>query len=168
MKTLHTSSQFAFLLIGPILACWPAASSSAQTTRPARSPLVRIVDLDVGESIDAVLHDESKARVKLLEVTEQRDEVARAVRASQVRVEVNGQPVQLTCATYHLPVTVAGVQIDCPCTRAYAQNDARERMGPEKSGQAAALAGRIAAVRAGSLQVSSRAAMVCQRHPNGQ
>lgn len=112
-------------------------------TQPSRSPLVRIVDLDVGESLDATLHDGSKARLKLLEVTEQRDEVARAVRESPVRVEVNGEPVQLACATYHLPVTAAGIQLDCPCTRAYTQGDpengwgltkaARLRLWPAKS-----------------------------------
>ena len=34
-------------------------------------------------------------------------------------VEVNGQAVTLVSATYHLPVTVAGVQIDCPVTKGH-------------------------------------------------
>jgi murein DD-endopeptidase MepM/ murein hydrolase activator NlpD len=133
MRTSRTPRPIVFLLIGPIVTCCAAALSPAQTTQPARSPLVRIVDLDVGESAELRFCGDSKARIKLLEVTEHRDDVARAVRASQVRVEVNGQPVRLICATYHLPVTVAGVQIDCPCTRAYVQDDRENGWGLNKA-----------------------------------
>lgn len=32
------------------------------------------------------------------------------------RAEINGAVTNLVSATYHLPVTLAGVQIDCPWT----------------------------------------------------
>ena len=37
-------------------------------------------------------------------------------------VEVDGEKVTLVSANYRLPVTVAGVQIDCPVTKGYRQN----------------------------------------------
>src|SRR5262249_34004087 len=43
----------------------------------------------------------------------------------EVTVEVAGQKVTLVSANYRLPVTVAGVQIDCPVTKGYRQDNAR-------------------------------------------
>src|SRR5687767_3351010 len=77
-------------------------------------PLARKVDLDIGESQEIELWDATKAQVKLLDVQETRDSLRLAIREARVKVEVNGQVVDLTSATYHLPVTIAGVQIDCP------------------------------------------------------
>jgi hypothetical protein len=55
-----------------------------------------------------------------------------------VTVEVNGRKVTLPAATYHLPVTVGEVQIDCPITKGYVEHgnhwaldaDARLRLWP--------------------------------------
>ena len=96
---------------------------------PTRSPRVRVVDLDVGESAEVELCDGSKARVKLLAVEETRDPIRSAVRKAQAKVEVNGQAVELTSATYHLPTTVAGVQVDCPITRGYMTNSDQDHWG---------------------------------------
>jgi len=38
------------------------------------------------------------------------------------RIELNGQSLVLTSATYHLPVKFAGVQIDCPITKGHVAN----------------------------------------------
>jgi murein DD-endopeptidase MepM/ murein hydrolase activator NlpD len=106
-------------------------------------PLVRAVDLDVGQSTTIQLCDGSSATVKLLELNEARDDVRNAVRRAEVRVEVNGQPATLISATYNLPVTVGDVQIDCPITGGYLTNargnawalrrDARFRLWPAGS-----------------------------------
>jgi hypothetical protein len=66
------------------------------------------------------------------------------VRQARVRVEINGQSLVLTSATYHLPVKFAGVQIDCPITQGHVTNssegnawgllkDARLRLWPADS-----------------------------------
>ncbi len=89
----------------------------------AITPLVRTVDLNIGEVQEVELADGSKARVKLLDVQEIRDQLRHAVREARATVEVNGASVSLVSATYHLPVTAAGVQIDCPITRGYLVND---------------------------------------------
>ncbi|MCP4454425.1 MAG: hypothetical protein GY809_23460, partial [Planctomycetes bacterium] len=82
-------------------------------------PLVRVIDLDVGQTQRVTLHDGSTATVTLVSLSEQRDSIRRAVRRAQVEVKVNGQAVTLVSSTYHLPTTVGGVQIDCPVTRGY-------------------------------------------------
>src|SRR5207249_9983138 len=52
-----------------------------------------------------------------------------AVRRAEVRVEVGGESVSLVSANYRLPVTVAGVQIDCPVTKGYRQKTRRDEEG---------------------------------------
>ncbi len=122
----------------------PETPAAAQAFPKPIPPLMCAVDLDRGEAQEVELPDGSKARVRLLEVEETRDRVRRAVREARVRVEVNGSSLTLTSATYHLPVTIAGVQIDCPITRGYAdtrsrqnvwalQKDARLRLWPAGS-----------------------------------
>ena len=93
---------------------------------PAQTPLVRVADVNVGESQTIELHDGSRAAIKLLDLTETRDNVNNAVRRAVVTVEVNGQTVSLVSSTYHLPTTIAGVQIDCPVTRGYVQKSSKE------------------------------------------
>ncbi|OGG55515.1 MAG: hypothetical protein A3F84_29715 [Candidatus Handelsmanbacteria bacterium RIFCSPLOWO2_12_FULL_64_10] len=61
---------------------------NAISSRPTRTPLVRSVDLDIGESQEVELCDGKKATVRLLGVEETRDEVLSAVFAARVTVEV--------------------------------------------------------------------------------
>jgi murein DD-endopeptidase MepM/ murein hydrolase activator NlpD len=91
-----------------------------------RVPLLRAIELDVGESQEVVLCDGAKATVKLLDLKETRDELRGAVRHAEVTVEVNGERVTLTSAMYRLPQTVAGVRIDCPVTKGYQGNAHKE------------------------------------------
>jgi len=106
-------------------------------------PLVRTVELKVGGEQAVALSDGSRATVKLVGLQEKRDAVRDAVRRAEVTVEVNGEQATLVSATYHLPVTVGGVQIDCPATRGHLSNsggnpwflegDARLRLWPAGS-----------------------------------
>ena len=124
-----------------MLACFSAPSMLVAATF---EPLVRVVDLDVGETRQVILHDGTKATVTLLELAEKRDAVRSAVRRAQVRVKVNGQTASLVSSTYHLPTAAGSVQIDCPVTKGYVQNsskanawglvkDARLRLWPVNS-----------------------------------
>ncbi len=115
---------------------------AAQQPAPI-DPLVRVVDLNVGDETAVELVDGTTAKVKLLKLDEITDTVCFAVRKAVVTVEVNGVKTQLTSATYHLPREVGGVQIDCSITRGYVANsrnsawglkkDARLRLWPAKS-----------------------------------
>lgn len=86
----------------------------------------------IGESAQIKLADGSTANVKLLDVQEKRDSMAKAVREAKVKVEVNGAEAWLTSANYNLPQPVGGVQIDCPITSGYNADSGEDSWGLEK------------------------------------
>jgi murein DD-endopeptidase MepM/ murein hydrolase activator NlpD len=94
--------------------------------QPTLEPLLRAVDLSIGEGAEVVLCNGQKAKVKLLDLQESRDPLRRAIRRAKVLVEVNGQNLELNSANYRLPVSIAGVQIDCPVTRGYRENSEKD------------------------------------------
>jgi murein DD-endopeptidase MepM/ murein hydrolase activator NlpD len=108
------------------------AATSARAAEPTRIPLVRTLDLGVGETQSITLADGSKATVKLLSVDEQRDPIREAVRSARVKVEVNGAPVELATGNYYLPVAAGGVQVDCPITGGYRSNSNDDPWGLDK------------------------------------
>ena len=106
------------------------------------TPLLRTVDLNVGEMQKVQLCDGTSATVKLLALNEARDDVRGAVRRAEVVIEVNGERQILSAAFYRLPVDVGGIQIDCAVTRGCSppdknpwalDADARFRLWPEGS-----------------------------------
>lgn len=129
----------------PLLAL--LCSANLSVAEPARSALVallRTADLNVGESHEIELDGGKKAVVKLIDLKETRDELRNAVRVAEVTVEVNGRKATLVSGNYRLPVTVAGVRIDCPVTKGFREGtstgnvweldkDARLRVWPEGS-----------------------------------
>ncbi len=117
----------AFLVIGwglPLQAQPPATLQ----------PLLRAVDLNVGDAQEVELANGAKARVKLLDLKETRDDLRQAVRRAEVLVEVNGARASLVSANYRLPVLVGGVQIDCPITRGYRSNNSMSFLGKDPWG----------------------------------
>jgi PKD domain/Peptidase family M23 len=118
---------------GGLLLVFGTVSMAAGPPEPTRTPILRVVDLDIGESSQVTLADGKTASVKLLQLEETRDELRNALRRAQVRVEVNGQPVTLTSGNYNLPTSVAGVQIDCPITSGYLSNTKQDSWGLTKT-----------------------------------
>ncbi|MCD6393432.1 MAG: metalloendopeptidase, partial [Planctomycetes bacterium] len=112
-QSFHVISVvFVFLLVTcPLL--------QAKIPEPTIEPLVRVVDLDVGQTQEATLDNGQKVSVTLLDLKEKRDSVRNAVRKAQVKVRVNGEIVSMVSSTYHLPLTVGDVQIDCSVTKGY-------------------------------------------------
>lgn len=122
-------------------ALWAGADGEVEPPQP---PFIT-VDLDRNETYEVRLADGSRAKVKLLGVEETRDTLRSALRQARVTVEINGSQTTLTSGNYRLPVTVAGIQVDCPATKGLYQNhdkfedswgldkDARLRLWPEKS-----------------------------------
>jgi len=118
-------------------------SGLGQPPVPSKPPLVRVADLNVGETQVVELVAGKKVTVKLVNLTETRDPIRDAVRVAKVTVEVEGQSLTLSSGNYHLPRTIAGVQIDCPITKGYRANsntdpwglvkDARVRLWPAGS-----------------------------------
>src|SRR5438093_279369 len=130
-----------FSLVLLLVALSPAVAPGEEV----RKPLFRTVDLDRGEQQEVELSDGVKVKVKLVEVEEARDTLRSALRQARVKVEVNGVPVALVSANYRLPLTAAGLQIDCPATKGLYPNhdpfedswgldkDARLRLWPAGS-----------------------------------
>jgi len=114
---LHARRKLVFFLIVAISLSSGDLSLSqvrAGSPPPKLKPLVRIVDLNVGESVAVKLCDGSQATVKMLDLKERRDDIRNAIRRAVATVEVNGGTVSLVSSTYRLPTTIAGVRIDCP------------------------------------------------------
>ena len=97
----------------------------AEPPKPTLTAPMRTIDLNVGETQQVELSDGKKVSVKLLDVRETRDDFRNAVRKAEVTVEVAGAKVSLVSANYRLPVTIVGVQIDCPITKGYLLNSAK-------------------------------------------
>ncbi|WP_417387986.1 PKD domain-containing protein [Gimesia sp.] len=110
---------------------------------PEFAPIVRVVDLNVGESTTVTLSNGEQVQVKLLDLKETRDPIRNAVRSAIVTVEVDGKPIKLESGMYNLPQTIGKVQIDCSITSGYNSNgtpsfwgldkDARLRFWPKDS-----------------------------------
>lgn len=98
--------QFIFI----ILISFPSSVSGEELLI---KPLRTVIDINIGETQKVELADEGIASVTLLEVEETRDEIRNAVRSSLVKVKVNEQEISLNSANYSLPVSVAGIQMDC-------------------------------------------------------
>lgn len=115
-----------FLLAG----AWLGGSKAG--AQPSQSPLVRVVDLNSGESQQVELADGSTARVRLVGVQEKRDAVNGALRAARVTVEINGERVELPSGNYHRPRPAAGVQVDCPAVAGLTKDSSQDSWGLRK------------------------------------
>src|SRR2546430_16034423 len=96
------------LVVG--IVCFVSASALAAV----RDPIFRTLDIDRGQTQEVQLANGQSVKVKLLDVQEQRDSLRNAIRGATIKVEINGAAATLTSGTYHLPITVGDVQIDCP------------------------------------------------------
>ncbi len=122
------SSSFLAILLLPFLATALRAELPQATVEPTR----RAVDLNLGEAAEVRMADGAVVKVRLLDLQEKVDSMAKAVREAKVTVEVNGEKAVLSSANYHLPRLVGGVQVDCPITKGYNANSSADSWGLEK------------------------------------
>ena len=111
--------RFLFVAIAIPCCITPECRSEGPSTI---SPLLRVVDLDVGESARVEMADGTGADIKLIALDESVDSVCSAVRRAEVTVEVNGERGTLVSATYRRPQRLGGLLIDCPITSGYNRN----------------------------------------------
>jgi murein DD-endopeptidase MepM/ murein hydrolase activator NlpD len=117
--------------------------SDALVAEDKLAALVRVVDLTVGESVQVELCNGERVQVKLLELRETRDPIRQAIRSAMVKVQVDGEIIELESGMYNLPRVLGKVQVDCSVTGGYNSNgtpgfwglekDARLRFWPAKS-----------------------------------
>ena len=124
---------YAHVLHAFVLVCFGTTACSAADESVATEPLVRVVDLELGEVRTVTLCDGSQATVKLIDLQETRDNVSFAVRRAEVTVEVNGKRGKLVSATYHRPQVIGNVKIDCSITSGYNQNGRPSSWGLDKA-----------------------------------
>ncbi len=106
------------------------ASVTVRAEEPL-DPILRAVDLDIGESAVVTFSENLKIPVRLLKVIATTDPIRKAVRRAVVTVEVAGITLTLRSGNYELPTTVAGagVQLDCPVVGAYRANSGVDHWG---------------------------------------
>ena len=117
--------------------------SDALVAEDKLAALVRVVDLTVGESVQVELCNGERVQVKLLELRETRDPIRQAIRSAMVKIQVDGEVIELESGMYNLPRVLGKVQVDCSVTGGYNSNgtpgfwglekDARLRFWPAES-----------------------------------
>lgn len=93
------------------------ALGNTETALKAFEPLVRVVDLSIGETATVSLHDGTSATITLTGMEEHVESVRQAVFGSTLHLRINDQDITLDGGPYRLPVTQGGIQIDCTATK---------------------------------------------------
>ena len=79
----------------------------------------QIVWLNVDESYTFRLKDGADRVMRLVSVQDHRDSVVNFVRRSEVRVEIDGRPLDLVCMPYVMPTEAAGLRVQADTTSGY-------------------------------------------------
>jgi hypothetical protein len=107
----------AAVTLGMALDCHAAAQPEAELNRLIRTySTQQIIGLDVNETFTFRLHSGAERVLRLVSVQEQRDSVIELVRSADVRVEIDGRAVSLTCAPYVMPTETAGLRLQADTT----------------------------------------------------
>jgi len=125
--------RFGIICTCVLLVACPVAGVGAERFDTSMQPLLRVVDLDLGQTSTVTLCDGTKVAVQLVGLDEKRDRICNAVRRATVTLRINGHETQLVAASYHLPKKVAGVQVDCAITRGYLSNSKSRSWGLDKA-----------------------------------
>jgi murein DD-endopeptidase MepM/ murein hydrolase activator NlpD len=79
----------------------------------------RFVYLNPGESYTFRLRDGAEKRIFLVSVREYEDSVIHLTRRADVKIEIDGKPLELTCAPYCFPTEAEGIRIQADTTSAW-------------------------------------------------
>jgi murein DD-endopeptidase MepM/ murein hydrolase activator NlpD len=86
----------------------------ARCTKPYSNQ--QIVWLNANETYTFKLKDGSQRNIRLISVREHRDSVVNLMRRAEVRLEIDGRPLDLVCEPYQMPVETAGLRIQADST----------------------------------------------------
>jgi murein DD-endopeptidase MepM/ murein hydrolase activator NlpD len=99
-----------------------AIRTRAETPEAELNRLIRpystqqIVGLDVNETFTFKLKNGAGRVIRVISVQEQRDSVINLLRRAEVRVEIDGQPLDLVCMPYIMPTQTAGLRLQADTT----------------------------------------------------
>lgn len=79
----------------------------------------RFVYLDPGETCTFQLREGTEKLIRLVSVKECRDPVIHLTRGADVKIEIDGKPIELTCAPYVMPLETEGMRIQADTTSAW-------------------------------------------------
>jgi len=101
-----------------------AASDSEHELTPQQAARLkyskqRFVYLNPGETCTFRLENGTEKRIRLISASEEKDPVVSLTRRGQVRVEIDGKPVELVCGPYVMPTETAGLRIQADTTTAW-------------------------------------------------
>jgi murein DD-endopeptidase MepM/ murein hydrolase activator NlpD len=101
-----------------------AASEPVQKITPEQAAGIkystqRFVYLDIGESYTFQLKNGREKQVSLLSVKEYEDPVIHLMRRADVKIEIDGKPIELTCAPYVMPTRAEGLMVQADTTSAW-------------------------------------------------
>jgi hypothetical protein len=88
----------------------------------------RIVGLDINETFKFELKDGTERAVRVVSVQEHRDSVVKLVRRAEVRVEIDGRPLDLVCMPYVMPVETAGLRLLADSTSGWGNTSKRVQL----------------------------------------
>ena len=77
--------------------------------------------LDEGESIIFTLENGVEKRIELLDLHEETDSVIGLIRRADVRVAIDGKPLDLVCAPYVMPTEIDGLRIQADTTSGWTE-----------------------------------------------
>ncbi len=95
-------------------------------------PPFTVLDMNVGESSNVDLKNGDSSTITLLSVAEHRDPIRNAIRSVQVKIEIDGEMLELQSGNYQLPRQTGKVQVDCPITSGYNSNGTPKSWGLER------------------------------------
>jgi hypothetical protein len=104
-------------LIGIAATLRGAESPEEELNRQIKSCSTQhIAWLDANETDTFKLKDGTQRTIRLVSIEEHRDSVVNLMRRAEVRLEIDGRPLDLVCEPYQLPVETAGLRLQADST----------------------------------------------------
>jgi murein DD-endopeptidase MepM/ murein hydrolase activator NlpD len=120
MSLTRKAWLFTIAAIAIAAACRAAETPESQLNRLIRPySTQQIIELNVNESYTFKLKNGVDRVIRLVSAHDHRDSVINFVRRSDVRVEINGRPLDLVAMPYVMPTETAGLRIQADTTSGY-------------------------------------------------
>jgi hypothetical protein len=116
----------AVVVTGIAVNCPGAAVVETELNRLVRTySTQQIIGLDVNETFTFRLNSGAERVIRLISVQEHRDSVIGLVRGADVRIEIDGRAVSLTCAPYVMPTETGGMRVQADTTSGWGNTPKR-------------------------------------------